>query len=916
MILQNKYTEVQGQLGEKTINSTISQNKLSKLWDMLQNPYKNNIGSIVRELSSNMIDSHTEAGIEDAIRIKFSKDESNFYVSFIDVGIGMSPDRVEKVYSTYLESTKELSNDFIGAFGIGSKSPLSYQDVFYINTRFNSVEYNYMMRKGAEGPAIDLLNSEATTERNGTEIKIYIKNESDLLKFLNETFTQLHYFKNVVIDINDLIKIYNNTYYTNQYTVAIQSLEQSYNLIEGKHFVARTNTTFKDLHIAIGEVYYPIDWSNLQIPRINIPIALKFNIGELEIIQTREDIRYTEKSIKAINDKIESLKQELIQIYNLNSTVAKNVFEFFTMSLKEIRIKLSDTFSIYINRNENFIDLEDLNAIQIKGFPYSFKTRKENIEFQHFLNDVIDEKDQLFAETINGGLKLLKTFNSNEAIKSVTPNDTRFSAARALNYWANHTKTINSGDFLKNLNLLYSTLVNISENLHIVHTKTQNYSVRKNKYLAKEYNFDLLKTFIVTKPDIKIGKTFLSKTYEFFNKFDSLKQISFKEYVSIVKCIVKPYEEVLNDIFSVDYDKIEVSKEWWDKNTVKTIFQKSDYDRTLLNFERYSNGWIRKDIKFNLEEFNKTNKGKLVILLSKDQQTKMCSNNNDLDTPLEKFVEYLNFQPKIKSKVVLYATANKNYEKVLKHRTPNIFTIEEFLKSKKMQQRILGKIATYLKIQDTIKEFNATSVNYSFNELGNILFIANQNLYNEYIELSKVLESYKESYRNLRFETKDLMKLLEEFDDLDVAHCVYDKEILSKFNNILDFINTSKINTVACNYSSLAYFIMTYKPAKLKHALHNDLLKTNLSLEDIQNKLGIVLENVDEKDVLNETVFKTLNTRKITSDLKLPSYYQTSYNKWYIFSETEIKKSINQLLLIIYKLKNQNYKLDNVTLTN
>jgi hypothetical protein len=50
MILQNKYTEVQGQLGEKTINSTISQNKLSKLWDMLQNPYKNNIGSIVREL--------------------------------------------------------------------------------------------------------------------------------------------------------------------------------------------------------------------------------------------------------------------------------------------------------------------------------------------------------------------------------------------------------------------------------------------------------------------------------------------------------------------------------------------------------------------------------------------------------------------------------------------------------------------------------------------------------------------------------------------------------------------------------------------------------------------------------------------------------------------------------------------------
>jgi hypothetical protein len=50
MKLETKYTEVEGGIGEKTINSTISQNKLSKLWDMLQNPYKNNIGSIVREL--------------------------------------------------------------------------------------------------------------------------------------------------------------------------------------------------------------------------------------------------------------------------------------------------------------------------------------------------------------------------------------------------------------------------------------------------------------------------------------------------------------------------------------------------------------------------------------------------------------------------------------------------------------------------------------------------------------------------------------------------------------------------------------------------------------------------------------------------------------------------------------------------
>jgi sensor histidine kinase regulating citrate/malate metabolism len=117
MKLETKQIEVLGGFGEKSIQSTISQAKLGKLWDMLQNPYKNNIGSIVREITSNCFDSHTEAQVEDAVRIKLSRDDSNFFISFIDVGIGMSPDRVEQIYSTYLESTKEDSNDFIGAFG-------------------------------------------------------------------------------------------------------------------------------------------------------------------------------------------------------------------------------------------------------------------------------------------------------------------------------------------------------------------------------------------------------------------------------------------------------------------------------------------------------------------------------------------------------------------------------------------------------------------------------------------------------------------------------------------------------------------------------------------------------------------------------------------------------------------------------
>lgn len=118
MKLENKNTDFQGiDFGLESMDSEISTKKMFKMWDMYQNPYKNNIGSIVREITSNCFDAHAEIGVTDAVRIKFGRDDSGAYISFIDVGVGISPTRMKDVYRNYLESTKEDSNDFIGAFG-------------------------------------------------------------------------------------------------------------------------------------------------------------------------------------------------------------------------------------------------------------------------------------------------------------------------------------------------------------------------------------------------------------------------------------------------------------------------------------------------------------------------------------------------------------------------------------------------------------------------------------------------------------------------------------------------------------------------------------------------------------------------------------------------------------------------------
>ena len=74
--------------------------------------------SIVREITSNCFDSHIEANVDDPVIIKIKEDEAGWYISFNDFGVGLSPDRIEKIYTNLGESTKRESNKFIGAFGL------------------------------------------------------------------------------------------------------------------------------------------------------------------------------------------------------------------------------------------------------------------------------------------------------------------------------------------------------------------------------------------------------------------------------------------------------------------------------------------------------------------------------------------------------------------------------------------------------------------------------------------------------------------------------------------------------------------------------------------------------------------------------------------------------------------------------
>lgn len=317
---------------------------------MSKSLYSNPIGSVVREITSNCFDSHKEAGVDDAVVISKGEDDEGVFISFKDVGVGLSPNRIKDVYMNYLTSTKRNTNDQIGGWGLGSKTPLAYTDYFYIETVFDKIKYNYILSMGETIPTLDLLNQEETEQRNGTVITIYIKKDvnggtstSDLVLFEKELKAQLCYFDNV--------------YFLGW------GIDNNYRIFEQDHFKYRSKDRYsEEMHIMLGKVSYPIDWKEIQIERIEIPIGIKFEIGELQVTPNREALRYTDDIKSLVKERIQSAYDEVIRIFHEQNKPLDNYFDWYAVRKSKPHIEFSylqgegqdlEIYKLYIPNNND-----------------------------------------------------------------------------------------------------------------------------------------------------------------------------------------------------------------------------------------------------------------------------------------------------------------------------------------------------------------------------------------------------------------------------------------------------------------------------------------------------------------------------------------------------------------------------------
>jgi hypothetical protein len=322
MKIENKDGSVTTQ-GVKEANSfTINDSSAQMVIDSLINLYSDPIGSVMRELVSNAVDANRERdmkikgeipleeGVDDLKY--FAKDKPQVEVSYIngndllgidhsitiqDFGNGLSPERVKKVFTVFGVSTKRDTDSLIGGYGIGAKSTFAYTDTFYVRATHNGTARLYMLYKGNALPAMDLVSETSSDEKNNTIITIPLKSRYDLDDFESKIKSQLKFFTNVI--------------YKGFKNVTTFSTKIAY---ESDNIIIPSENEPERLCALIGRVVYPLDFDLLEdIHGKQAPGYLRFKIGELDLVPSRENLRYTDKTIEAIKTKLATVKTESLK---------------------------------------------------------------------------------------------------------------------------------------------------------------------------------------------------------------------------------------------------------------------------------------------------------------------------------------------------------------------------------------------------------------------------------------------------------------------------------------------------------------------------------------------------------------------------------------------------------------------------
>ena len=512
--------------------------------------YSNPILAVVRELSTNALDSHIMAGCPDKPFDVHLPNSLEPYFSVRDYGVGLTESEVYELYTTYFASGEEKlsSNRLIGGFGLGSKSVFAYTDTATLTIYLNNKRSDYSLVIENGFPQVIKLNSNVSTdEPNGVLIKLPLKDRYDISLFEDAAKKVYLYFK---VQANILGREYNHV--PVEYVVKTDEW--------GIRKENRSNCT-----IIMGNIPYITNAQGLG------GVDFFCNVGDCEITPSREALNYTNKTknkLKLLTDnfKISSQKYILDKIFECKTVwearlLALDLYSFISTGTKYkdvsitannvsvkiqqcryiykqwSKLRIENSNIVYINSNVCFYEDDIIGSVsRCKNFVN--KNTDKNVYLCKFTDD--NEKQE-FCDKLGilpSQILLASSLDRPTVIKSGSKNlsndvlkfhfsDYRQSTQPQNYFWSNSTDILIPNDY-------YVNIVNKS----VLYNK-----VRCHPYILNEHIKSLQTLGIVIPTSIygiKKGVKILSGAINFleYATDEIIKKINTKDMVDNI-CIYK-----------------------------------------------------------------------------------------------------------------------------------------------------------------------------------------------------------------------------------------------------------------------------------------------------------------------------------------------------------------------------------------
>lgn len=302
--------------------------------------YTDKILAVLREYSANAWDAHRMVGKGDVPIKVVLPSEIEPTLIIRDYGPGLSPEDVFQVYTQYGASTKRSSDQAVGMLGIGSKSGFAYSDSFTISSFHKGVKSTYVavLDKTNEG-VMTLLDRQPCGEETGVEVLIPVQ-PKDISIFIDKAKGLFRFFTpkpdiNTQIQTDDEVKdsfpsgsILNGA---GSWTAVMGCIPYKINIEQLRHEgddSAGTNTFLK-----------------------NLSGLLFFDIGEVEINASREELKYSDETKKILTDRFHTLIDDYVK--SALSEVEKSAITMFErrmrlQKLQFLRMAFPESASPYL----------------------------------------------------------------------------------------------------------------------------------------------------------------------------------------------------------------------------------------------------------------------------------------------------------------------------------------------------------------------------------------------------------------------------------------------------------------------------------------------------------------------------------------------------------------------------------------